>query len=242
MRLQKYMADSGIASRRKCEEYITAGMVTVNGDIATLGMSVNDGDEVRYNGKTIAPVSQRVVIMLNKPAGMVCTASDPEGRSTIMDCFKDFKYRLYNVGRLDYDSEGLLIMTNDGELAYRMTHPKFIIDKTYYAVCSGRITAEQIASLEQGVDIGDCVTSPANVRDVHKIGIDKSCFFITIHEGRNRQIRRMISAIGYDTLLLRRVRVGRINLGELKPGEWRYLTTEELTELDTMLVDTDEAN
>lgn len=236
-RLQKYMAAAGIGSRRKCEEYIAAGLVSVNGAVASIGATVEPGDDVRYDGRRITPDSERIVIMLNKPVGMVCTASDPEGRDTVMKCFEGFEHRLYNVGRLDYDSEGLLIMTNDGDLAYKMTHPKFSMDKTYYAVCEGILTVREIDALKSGVDIGDeRPTAPADVREAKALSSNTSGLFITIHEGRNRQVRRMLESIGHETLSLKRVKVGPLYLGELKSGKWRYLTREELAALDAALI------
>ncbi len=232
MRLQKFMADAGVASRRKCEEYITAGRVKVNGVIAELGCKVEPGDRVELDGKLLTAETERIVIMLNKPQGVVCTCSDPEGRRTVIDYVKDLPYRLYNVGRLDYDSEGLILLTNDGELAYRMTHPKFEMDKTYHVVCSGVITERDISRLQSGVTLDDGVTSPADVANVRIRRDNKSELDITIHEGRNRQVRRMISAVGKDTLLLRRIKEGPLELADLKTGQWRYLTELEIKALD----------
>lgn len=231
MRLQKFMADAGIASRRKCEEYIAAGRVRVNGQTAAIGCVVEEGDVVEFDGKTISTEEKKVVIMLNKPQGVVCTASDPEGRKTVIDYVKELPYRLYNVGRLDYDSEGLIILTNDGELAHRMMHPSFELTKTYRVVCSGKLTAAEADRLTKGVVLEDGITAPAEVENVRILKNGNTAFDITIHEGRNRQVRRMVGAIGRDTLLLRRIREGSLELGDLKGGEWRYLTEAELAEL-----------
>ena len=232
MRLQKFMADAGVASRRKCEEYILAGRVKVNGETAALGCSVEQGDRVEFDGKPLTMQEQRVVLMLNKPQGVVCTCSDPEGRKTVVDYVKELPYRLYNVGRLDYDSEGLILLTNDGELAYRMTHPKFEMDKTYHVVCSGVINERDISRLTGGITLDDGVTSPAQVENVRVRRDNKTELDITIHEGRNRQVRRMIAAVGKDTLLLRRIKEGPLELGDLKAGQWRYLTEQEVKALD----------
>jgi len=163
--------------------------------------------------------------------GVVSTSSDPQGRKTVQEFFKNLPYRLYNVGRLDVNSQGLLLMTNDGELAYRLTHPKFQQPKTYYAVCDGELTGEQAANLRKGVLLEDGMTAPAKVEFVRPTRTGGTCFSITIREGRNRQIRRMLEAVGHKTLLLRRERFGTLSLGELKPGEWRYATAAEYQEL-----------
>ncbi|MBQ7091677.1 MAG: rRNA pseudouridine synthase [Clostridia bacterium] len=232
MRLQKFMADAGVASRRKCEEYISAGRVKVNGAVAEIGCTVEPGDKVEFDGRLLTAKTERVVIMLNKPQGVVCTCSDPEGRKTVIDYVKDLPYRLYNVGRLDYDSEGLILLTNDGDLAYRMTHPKFEMDKTYHVVCSGTLDQRDISRLQSGITLDDGVTSPAQVNNVHIRRDGKSELDITIHEGRNRQVRRMIAAVGKDTLLLRRIKEGPLELAELKTGQWRFLTEQEIKTLD----------
>lgn len=232
MRLQKFMADAGVASRRKCEEYISAGCVKVNGAVAEIGCTVEPGDKVEFDGRLLTAKTERVVIMLNKPQGVVCTCSDPEGRKTVIDYVKDLPYRLYNVGRLDYDSEGLILLTNDGDLAYRMTHPKFEMDKTYHVVCSGTLDQRDISRLQSGITLDDGVTSPAQVNNLQIRRDGKSELDITIHEGRNRQVRRMIAAVGKETLLLRRIKEGPLELAELKTGQWRFLTEQEIMTLD----------
>ncbi len=230
MRLQKLMADAGIASRRRCEEYISQGRVKVNGQTAAIGCTVEENDEVLFDGKPIGKKQEKVVIALNKPQGVVCTASDPEGRRTVVDYVKILPYRLYNVGRLDYDSEGLVILTNDGDLAYRLMHPKFAVEKTYHVVCTGRVAKSEIARLEQGVALEDGITAPAKVENV-EYAHGKTAFDITIHEGRNRQVRRMVGAIGREVMLLRRIREGTVALGSLEIGQWRYLSQAELDAL-----------
>lgn len=232
MRLQKYLADAGLASRRRCEELISAGRVRVNGEVAALGESVEPGvDEVTLDGAPVTVRAARVVILFHKPRGVVCTASDPQGRKTVSDYFSHLPERLYNVGRLDINSEGLLLMTNDGELAYRMTHPKFRVEKTYYAVCDGKLTASEAARLVGGVELDDGLTAPARVEHIRPTVRGDSSFTITIHEGRNRQIRRMLEAVGHRTLRLKRERFGPFALGELQSGQWRYLTEQEREKL-----------
>ena len=227
MRLQKFLAEAGVASRRKCEEIITAGRVTVNGKVAELGSSVEEGDEVLLDGKAIAPSQKRVVVLLHKPRGVVSTASDPQGRRTVLDLVSDIPLRLYNVGRLDINSEGLLLLTNDGELAYRLTHPKFRVEKTYYAVTDGTLTASEIARLTNGVELDDGMTAPARVANVRPTSSGCTSFTITIHEGRNRQIRRMLEAVGHRTLRLKRESFGPLTLGQIAPGTYRMLSDAE---------------
>ncbi len=228
MRLQKFMADAGVASRRKCEELISAGRVRVNGEVAGLGSSVDPIlDAVELDGKTLRLAEMRLTVILNKPKGVMCTTADPEGRPTVMDYVKDLPARVYNVGRLDYDSEGLLVMTNDGALAYKLTHPKFQLGKTYSAVCDGMLTQTQKVALEQGVMLEDGMTSPARVEEVHSLKNGNTAFNITIHEGRNRQVRRMLAAVGHETLMLRRVALGPLRLGDLKIGSHRPLSEAE---------------
>ena len=232
LRLQKYLAEAGIASRRASEELITAGRVSVNGNTATLGMSVDpETDTVLFDGKPVKQEEEIITIMLNKPKGVVSTSDDPQGRKTVQEYVKDIPARLYNVGRLDINSEGLLLMTNDGELAHRMTHPKFSVAKTYFAICDGKLTPSEIASLVNGVTLDDGMTAPARVTRVNPTTAGDTSFLITIHEGKNRQIRRMLEAIGHRTLRLKREKFGPLYLGDLKPGETRRLTQDEMRSL-----------
>ena len=236
MRLQKYMAMCGVAARRKCEEMIAAGRVTVNGRVITeMGTQVEEQDEVLVDGVRITPEEEKRYVLYHKPAGEVTTVSDEKGRETVMDRFRDFPVRLYPVGRLDYDSEGLLLLTNDGELAQRLTHPSCEVDKVYLARVSGNPSNEALDRLRRGVFMeGDeRRTYPADVRIVR----DESLYsdvLVTIHEGRNRQVRRMFDAVGHKVLLLRRVRFGPLQLGELRRGEWRELTAEEIAALKAL--------
>lgn len=236
IRLQKYLAEAGVASRRASEELISAGRVQVNGVVATLGMSADpDADAVLLDGKPVAPKEPTVTVALYKPKGIVSTSDDPQGRRTVQEYVQHIPARLYNVGRLDINSEGLLLMTNDGELAYRMTHPKFSVEKTYYAICDGKLTAGEIASLVNGVELEDGKTAPAKVDSVRPTQAGDTSFRITIHEGRNRQIRRMLEALGHRTLRLKRERFGPITLGDMKPGDVRHLTERELAALRAAL-------
>ena len=233
MRLQKYMAMCGVAARRKCEEIIAAGRVSVNGRIVTeMGTQVEENDEVCVDGALIRPEEHKRYVLYHKPAGEVTNVSDEKGRETVMDRFRDFPVRLYPVGRLDYDSEGLLLLTNDGELAQRLTHPSCEVDKVYLARVTGNPSNEAIDRLRRGVYMeGDeRRTYPADVRVVRDESLI-SDILVTIHEGRNRQVRRMFDAVGHKVLLLRRIRFGAVELGSLRRGEWRELTQEEIDAL-----------
>ena len=231
MRLQKYMADCGVASRRASEQLIADGRVTVNGLPAVLGMSVEDGDVVCLDGKRLSLEQKRVVLMLYKPRGVVSTSSDEAGRKTVQAFVSDLPYRLYNVGRLDLNSEGLLLLTNDGELCNHLMHPRYGVEKTYRVVCDGTLSATEIATLTNGVQLDDGMTAPAKIANIRRSTTGGTAFSITIHEGRNRQIRRMLEAVGHRTLRLKREAYGPLKLGELKPGEWRYLSEAEIAAL-----------
>ncbi len=231
MRLQKYMAECGVASRRKAEEMIAEGRVTVNGvKITEMGTQVEDGDEVRVDGQVIRPETEKRYVMYHKPAGEVTTVSDPEGRRCVLDHFRDYPVRLYPVGRLDYDSEGLLLLTNDGTLTERMLHPSHQVDKTYLARVTGSVTMDEVRQLRSGVMLDDHKTAPAKVR-VIKLEAEAAVVLVTIHEGRNRQVRRMFEETGHQVTQLRRVRFGPLDLGDLPRGKWRELTAEEVRSL-----------
>ena len=235
MRLQKYLAHCGAASRRACEAYIAQGRVTVNGRVvATQGTQVMPGDVVCLDGREMRPEARKAYILYHKPIGEVCTASDPQGRPTVLDRFRDFPQRLYPVGRLDFDSEGLLLLTNDGDLAARLTHPSHEVDKTYLARVTGQLSEEEIHRLRAGVVLDDGFrTSPAKV-NVIRVETFASAVLITIHEGHNRQVRRMMEAVGHKVLLLRRVKFGPIDLRGLARGEWRDLTDAEVRALKAL--------
>lgn len=231
MRLQKYLAEAGLGSRRACEALIRAGRVLVNGTPASLGAQVEADDEVLLDGARVGGAQRRVAILFYKPSGVVCTSDDPEGRRTVQDYFHDVPERLYNVGRLDLNSEGLLLMTNDGELANRLTHPRYGVEKTYYAVLDGPVDDAGLRRLARGVQLDDGMTAPARVEHVRQTQRGDTSLVITIREGRNRQIRRMAEAIGHRTLRLKRERLGPLALDGLTPGQWRYLTAAELERL-----------
>ncbi len=235
MRLQKYMAECGVASRRKAEEMIAAGLVQLNGVTVTeMGVQMEEGDEVRVAGQIIRPEQEKRYILYHKPAGEVTTVHDPEGRACVLDHFRDAPVRLYPVGRLDYDSEGLLLLTNDGALTERLLHPSHQVDKTYLARVSGEVSMDEVRQLRQGVLLDDHKTSPAKVR-VLKTEAFATQVLVTIHEGRNRQVRRMFEAVGHQVLQLRRVQFGPLELGDLKRGQWRELTAEEVRRLRAFL-------
>ena len=229
-RLQKYMARCGVASRRKCEEIILAGKVKVNGMIINeLGTKVTLDDIVEYEGKRIRPEENKVYIMLNKPEGVITSAKDEKGRKTILDIVK-VEERVYPIGRLDYDSSGLLLLTNDGDVYNNIIHPRVEIDKKYIAECKGIFSKQDIEKFEKGLDIGGYVTAPAKIRIISEDLVKNSYIStveITIHEGKNRQIRRMCEATNINLLSLRRIQVGNIKLGTLQSGKYRYLTEEE---------------
>lgn len=233
MRLQKYMAMCGVAARRKCEEMIAQGRVSVNGVVRDVpGTTVEPGDVVTLDGEVIRPEEQKVVILYHKPAGEVCTVTDDRDRDTVMDHFRDLPERVYPIGRLDYDTEGVLLLTNDGALAQKLTHPSSEVDKVYLARISGRLSSDEVRRLRTGVlmEGEERMTWPARVRIVRE-GDIYSDVIVIIHEGRNRQVRRMIAAVGHQVVLLRRVRFGPVDLGSLQRGEWRYLTEEETEKL-----------
>lgn len=232
MRLQKYMAMCGVASRRASEEMIAAGRVKVNGEVITqMGCTVEETDVVEVDGKSIRPEETKRYILYHKPMGEICSASDPQGRLTVLDRFKDqFPERIYPVGRLDFDSEGLLLLTNDGELAQRMLHPSREVDKTYLVRVNGTVGLEAIRKLRSGVMLDGRLTAPAEVRAIRDTQVE-TVLLVTIHEGRNRQVRRMFEATGHQVLLLRRVRFGPLQLGGLKRCCWRELTEDEVRQL-----------
>lgn len=231
MRLQKYLASCGVASRRASEKLIAEGRVCVDGArITEMGAQVEDGQQVTVDGKPVTPEARKYYIMYHKPAGEVTTVSDPEGRATVLSRFKDFPARLYPVGRLDYDSEGLLLLTNDGELTERMLHPSREVDKTYLARVSNVVTEAEARRLEAGVMVDGRKTSRATVKLLGSKPLYTD-MLITIHEGRNRQVRKMVEQVGHQVVLLRRIRFGPLKLGELPRGMWRELTDDELSRL-----------
>lgn len=230
VRLQKFLANSGVASRRKCEELILEGKISVNGKvIKELGTKIDPTvDKVEYCGKLIQNTERLVYILLNKPIGYVTTANDQFDRDTVLDLVK-VKERVVPVGRLDMYTSGALILTNDGDFVYRVTHPKHEITKTYTVTVHGIITNEAVERLRNGVEIDDYVTRPAKVK-ILKADEEKniSRLEITIHEGKNRQVRKMCEAVGSKVIALHRSKIGNIGVKDLKLGNWRYLSESEL--------------
>ncbi len=228
MRLAKFLAHAGVASRRGAEAVIASGRVTVAGRRAIdPALDVGEGQEVAIDGRLLAGPEPRVVYALNKPLGVVSTASDTHGRRTVIELVPDRGLRLYPVGRLDRDSSGLILLTNDGELANRLTHPRFEVPKTYQAVLGGPPLADRtLRRLREGVELEDGPTAPARVRRLGPRELE-----LTIHEGRNRQVRRMCEAVGHPVLSLRRTAFGPLELGGLAPGQSRLIGAAELERL-----------
>lgn len=234
MRLNKYLADCGVDSRRNCDEIIAQGRVKVNGKTITrLGVDVDpENDSVSLDGRRLRQKRRDVYVMLHKPKGVVCTAKDDKGRKTVLDLV-DVKARLFPVGRLDYDTEGLLLLTTDGQLAQTLTHPSHHIPKTYVARIFGELSEEEEKSLEKGVLLDGALTQPASVKVVEKDD-RTSRIEITIFEGRNRQVRRMLESVGKDVEFLKRVSVGELRLGGLSRGKYRFLTEKEINYLKSL--------
>lgn len=231
IRLQKYLAESGVASRRKSEELIRMGAVAVNGLVVTeMGFKVGENDIVEVDGKRVCMEEKKVYIMLNKPPGYVTTVKDQFSRPGVLDLVGDVKQRIYPVGRLDYDTSGLIILTNDGDFTYRLTHPRHELDKVYMAEIKGVPSDEELSNFRKGIKIEDYVTSPAKIRIV-SMSKEYSTVEITIHEGRNRQVRKMCESIGHPVISLKRVAVGGLKLEGLKEGSWRYLNENEIKSL-----------
>lgn len=231
-RLQKFLARAGVASRRHAEEIIEQGRVKVNGSTVTRqGLKIDPHrDRVEVDGKIIGRPEKKVYLLLHKPPGYVTTVRDPQGRPKVTDLLTGVRERVYPVGRLDCDAQGLLLLTNDGELAYRLTHPSYEVPKTYRVRVQGLPGPEKLAALTRGVELEDGPTAPARVRLVSKLQ-KEALLEITIHEGRNRQVKRMCQHIGHPVLTLCRTRMGPLQLGQLRPGEHRWLTFKEVTRL-----------
>lgn len=228
MRINKFLSNSGVASRRKCDLLIEEGKVTVNGKVVNeLGLKINEKkDKVKVEGKEISLPSSFVYIKLNKPKGYACTASDEKGRKTIYDLV-DCEERLFSIGRLDYDTEGLIILTNDGDFANAVAHPRFQTEKEYRVTAEGEIKESELAVMRKGVVVdGERMPSARVEKLSYENGFTK--LSVVIDEGQNRQVRRMFEAIGHQIKLLKRVRIGQVRLGGLKRGEYRDLTEEEL--------------
>lgn len=231
MRLNKYIASAGVCSRRKADELIANGNVKVNGAVVReMGFDVAPGDKVWVNGKLIEGEKDKVYVAVNKPLGYITSMEDDKGRATVAELVSDIPERLFPVGRLDYNTTGLLIMTNDGQLTYSLTHPKHEVDKTYVATVAGVVSDRRLSQLRKGVDIGGFVTSPAKVK-VLKQNPRSAVVEISIHEGKNRQVRKMFAAVGNKVQSLERVAIGEIRLGRLRPGHYRKLTRQEINYL-----------
>jgi 23S rRNA pseudouridine2605 synthase len=224
MRLNAYLARAGIASRRKADELIKAGRVRVNGQLGELNTFVETRDRVEVDGKEVRP--QRLAyVLLNKPPGVVTTASDPQGRPTVVDLVKH-EVRVVPVGRLDADTTGALLLTNDGDLAHRLAHPKYEVEKVYEAEVEGEPSDEALLRLAEGIELEEGLTAPAEVRRLSSPVVE-----LSIHEGRNRQVRRMLEAVGHPVRRLHRSRYAGLTLEGLAPGEWRELSSDELKHL-----------
>jgi len=236
-RLQRILAAAGAGSRRHCETLIATGRVAVNGNVVTeLGTKADpDKDTITLDGKPVGPAQEHVYVLLNKPVGYTSTRSDPHATKTVMELVKGIDAFLYPVGRLDVDTSGLLILTNDGDLTKLLTHPSHEIDKTYVAVVRGRISASTLRQLERGVELEDGQTAPAKARLLgFKAASGESVVELVIHEGRKRQVRRMLGAVGYPVLRLARTRIGELELGGVKEGGYRFLTKREVVRLNKL--------
>ena len=234
MRLEKYIATSGIASRRSAKKSIRDGAVTVNGEpILVPGHPINvEIDSVEFEGKQVEPLAEHTYLMLNKPAGCLTTRRDERGRPTVMELVADLPDTIYPVGRLDLETEGLLLFTNDGDFAYQLLHPSHEVEKTYLAWVKGVPRDSAIQRLRQGVTISSGTTSPAKVKRL-KANKDSALakFEVVIHEGKKRQVRLMFKTVGHPVIRLKRVRIGNLRLGNLPSGQYRLLTPEEVSEL-----------
>lgn len=231
MRLQKILSEMGIASRRKAEEIIMEGRVTVNGRTATIGMKADPSkDHVKVDGKLLTRREPKVYVIFNKPKNVVTSLHDPEGRPTVKDFLKGVKYKIFPVGRLDYDSEGLLLLTNDGDFAQAVLHPSKKISKTYLVKVKGIPEDGEIGKLRKGIMLEDGLTAPAKARKV-RVAENNAWLEMAIHEGKKRQIRRMLDKIGHPVLRLRRISINGIGLGKLETGAFRYLTHEEMNSI-----------
>jgi len=233
-RLQKILSETGVASRRQAEELIREGRVTVNGRLARIGDKVDPSrDHIKVDGKLVASPAAKAYLMLHKPKQVVTTAEDPEGRPVVMDLLKTKLPRLFPVGRLDYDAEGILLLTNDGEMAHRLSHPSFQVPRTYWVKVKGKPTPEEVRRLSRGITLEDGPTAPCRIAP-RREARENAWLEMTLREGRNRQVKRMWERMGYPVLKLRRVSFAGLSLGSLKPGEYRHLRPSEVEKLKRM--------
>lgn len=227
VRLQSFLARAGIASRRAAEDFICAGRVAVNGEVATLGQRVGAKDVVTLDGRVVQAGQENIYLMLNKPTGFVTTAKDPQGRPTVLDLVRDVGRRVFPVGRLDLNTEGLLLLTTDGTLAHRLTHPRFGVPKTYVAQVRGALLPENTARLRRGVQLEDGFVRP---EDVKVLDQEPACtrVSLTLREGKKREVRRLLAAVGAEVLALKRQSFGPLTLQGLESGRWRHLSASEV--------------
>ncbi|MGB9699705.1 MAG: pseudouridine synthase [Thermodesulfobacteriota bacterium] len=235
LRISKILAEAGIASRRKAEELIREGRVTVNGRVAQIGDKADPAkDHIKVDGRRVSPPTNKVYIILYKPKGVVTSTDDPEGRTTVLDLIKPLKTRLFPIGRLDFDAEGVLLLTNDGELAHCLTHPSFQVPRKYLVKIKGQPPEEEIEKLRQGIKLADGHTAPCLIFPVKKTK-ENLWVEMTLYEGRNRQIKRMWEKIGYQVLKLKRIAFAGLSLGKMRPGEYRFLSPRELQKLQKII-------
>lgn len=227
MRINKYLAECGVASRRACDKIVQDGRVTINGKTAVNGQDVSDGDKVLLDGNEIVRKVTHSYYIMNKPKGYVCTVSDDKDRKTVMQLLPENAGRVYPVGRLDYDTEGLLLFTDDGELAFRLTHPRNEIPKTYLVKIEGSVTDAQLNKLRAGVELDGRLTNKSKIK-VIETSREYTKLHVTINEGRNRQVRRMFESVGKEIAFLKRIKIGEMGLGSLERGKVRKLTAEEI--------------
>ena len=227
MRINKYLAECGVASRRACDKIVQDGRVTINGKTAVNGQDVSDGDKVLLDGNEIVRKVIHSYYIMNKPKGYVCTVSDDKDRKTVMQLLPENAGRVYPVGRLDYDTEGLLLFTDDGELAFRLTHPRNEIPKTYLVKIEGSVTDAQLNKLGAGVELDGRLTNKSKIK-VIETNREYTKLHVTINEGRNRQVRRMFESVGKEIAFLKRIKIGEMGLGSLERGKVRKLTAEEI--------------
>ncbi|MGI6669277.1 MAG: pseudouridine synthase [Acetivibrionales bacterium] len=228
IRLQKYLAACGLASRRKCEELISQGRVQVDGRVVTeQGFKIKGNEVIKVDGAVVGNEQKKVYILLNKPEGYISSVKDQFSRKTVLDLVDDVRERIYPVGRLDYDTSGLIILTNDGEFANMIMHPSHGLKKAYRAVISGTLSSKEVERLKEGIAVEDYITAPADVR-VIKPGRHESVVEIAIHEGKNRQVRKMFESLGHRVIKLKRIAIGAVTINGLAEGRWRHLRKSEI--------------